>query len=87
MKNDNTGELRSIASAVHEAIVRTFVARLLMDSAHVPIERAIAFLVDGLVLDSSEHEHLLKCQQCRYEMVHAAFKELKKRRQSDKGRE
>jgi hypothetical protein len=52
-----------------------------MDSAHVRIERAIAFLVEGLVLDSSEHEHLLQCQQCRYDMVEAALKELMKRQQ------
>ena len=58
-----------------------------MDPAHIRIERAIAFLVDGLVLDSSEHKHLLECQQCRYEMVQAAFEELKKRRQSGKARE
>ena len=50
-----------------------------MESPHVLIERCVAFLLDGAELTPEEHAHLLSCDECRREMVHAAAKELDKR--------
>jgi len=33
------------------------------DSLHVPVERFVAFLLDGLPLEPEEHKHLLHCYQ------------------------
>jgi hypothetical protein len=38
------------------------------------------FLLDQAELTPEEHAHLVKCDECRREMVHAASKELERRR-------
>jgi hypothetical protein len=48
-----------------------------MDSPHISIERAVAFLLHDEELDPSEVEHLVKCDECRRLMVEAAATELK----------
>ena len=50
-----------------------------MDLPHIPIERTVRFLLDGLVLTPDEFAHLVKCDQCRREMVESASEELDKR--------
>jgi hypothetical protein len=50
-----------------------------VDSPHLSIERSVAFLLDGAELTPEEYAHLLSCDACRHEMVHAAAKELDKR--------
>lgn len=48
-----------------------------MDSPHVSIERAVAFLLHGGKLDPSEEEHLFKCDECKRLLVEAATTESK----------
>jgi hypothetical protein len=50
-----------------------------VDSPHLSIDRSVAFLLDGVDLTPEEYSHLLGCDACRREMVHAASKELDKR--------
>ena len=50
-----------------------------MDLPHIPIERTVRFLLDGLVLTPDEFAHLVKCDQCRRQMVEIAKEELDKR--------
>lgn len=50
-----------------------------MEIPHVPVERLVAFIVDSHPLNDAEHAHLIRCEDCRREMVHAASEELRKR--------
>ena len=54
------------------------------DSPHVPVERFVAFLLDGFPLEPEEHAHLLHCYECTDAVVHAASEELKRRRHESK---
>ena len=47
-----------------------------MDSPHISVERAVAFL-DGGELDPSEEEHLFRCDECRRMVVEAPPTDLK----------
>ena len=47
-----------------------------MDSPHISVERAVACL-HGEELDSSEEEHLFRCDECRRLVVEASATELK----------
>ena len=54
-----------------------------MDSAHVTIDRAVAFLLDGLKLTPDEDAHLIRCDACRRAMVDAASKAIDERGESE----
>jgi hypothetical protein len=43
-----------------------------LDSAHICIERAVAFLLQGQTLSTGEEEHLFNCDECRLLMMKAA---------------
>jgi hypothetical protein len=43
-----------------------------LDSAHICIERAVAFLLQGQTLSTGEEEHLFNCDECRRLMKEAA---------------
>jgi hypothetical protein len=43
-----------------------------MDSPHISVERAVAFLLHGQKLDPSEEAHLARCDECRRLMIEAA---------------
>jgi hypothetical protein len=53
-----------------------------VDFPHVTIDRAVAFLLDGLKLTPDEDAHLIKCDECRRAMVEAASKAIDERGES-----
>jgi hypothetical protein len=40
-----------------------------MNSGHISIERAVAFLLHDQKLTSEEEEHVFRCDECRRMMV------------------
>ena len=50
--------------------------RRLADLSHVSMDRCVAFLLDGIGLESWEEAHLIRCNPCRHEMVQVASKLL-----------
>jgi hypothetical protein len=50
-----------------------------MESAHISIASAVAFILDGIDLTPAQEAHLLSCEQCRHDVLEAAFEELKRR--------
>jgi hypothetical protein len=47
-----------------------------MNSPHISVERAVAFLLHDEGLTPAEEEHLVRCDECRHMMVEAATAEL-----------
>ena len=47
-----------------------------MDSRHIAIERAVAFVLHNGEFDVSEEKHLLQCDQCRRLLTEALRDDL-----------
>jgi hypothetical protein len=52
------------------------------ESAHLSIERTVAFLLDSKSLEAVEHAHLSRCTECKRNMAAAASEELSRRQKS-----
>jgi len=53
-------------------------------SEHIPLQRLIGFMLDGIVLSDEEHRHLLHCDRCIKELVNEVPDELKRRLNTSK---
>jgi hypothetical protein len=76
IRKDSCGAANALTLALDLTIQTLTKDELNMDSPHISIDRAVAFLLHGGELDPSEEEHLFKCDECRRLVVEAAATEL-----------